>query len=380
VQAAEGAPGTLDAGDPFGRAAASPSEQTGTEGPSTPVAIGVLNPLARPIARPGASTALPVRAVDRSSVSLAVRRSGARHRSRGRPAIMLGDKLYTFARYSWGTPQDTFSILRDAHDVRGFVGYIAPHARMDTAMALRTEVPVVNVAATDPTIDEAVNPWIFRCGSNDPQRHRRLLDFVLDTLGRSRLAVVRAPDPESRVHLDRWATHARARGYEPVAELELDPEAADPSPLLEGLRRSGADAVLTWADARTSAGLLRNLRSAGLTQLFVGSDLIVNREFIDLAGPDPGEVIAFSRCPHFEVADDTVPSEREAVRRVPRSSRSWVSPHAGRSLEAAAHLLAAIELAGSEPEAIRARLREMRAVRLATLEHGSWRFSPLDAP
>jgi ABC-type branched-subunit amino acid transport system substrate-binding protein len=358
----------------------SPSERAGTDGPPTPVSIGVLNPLARPIARPGASAALPVQAVDRSAVARAVRRANARRRSLGRPDITLVEKLYTFARYSWGTPQDTFSILRDAHDVRGFVGYVAPHARIDTAMALRTEVPVVNVAATDPTIDESVNPWIFRCGSNDPRRHRLLLDFVLDALGRSRLALVRAPDPDSRVHVDRWASHARARGYEPVAELELDPETADLSPLLEALRRSGADVVLTWADARTSADLLRGMRAAGLGQLFVGADRIVSREFVDLAGGHPGEVIAFARCPHFEVADDTAPPERDDVPGLPPRTRSRLSPHAGRSLEASAHLLAAIELAGAEPEAIAASLREMRAVRLATLEQGTWRYSPLSAP
>jgi branched-chain amino acid transport system substrate-binding protein len=345
----------------------------------TPVPIGVLGPLTRSITRPGEDPALRANAVDRLSVGRAVGRANARRRSRGQAEVTLVEQLYTFARYRWGTPQDTFSILHGLHDVRGFIGYIGPDARIDTVMALHTEVPVINVAPTEPTIDEAANPWIFRCGSNDPRRHRLLLDFVLNVEGRSRTALVRTPDPEARVHLDRWAGSARARGHEPAAELEFDPETSDLSSLVEGLRRSGADAVFTWLDAQTSAELLRGMRAAGLTQLFVGSDRIVSPEFVEAAGPGAGPAIAFARCPHFDVADDTTPSERDAIRTVPGISRLRTSPHAARTVDAAAHLLAAIELAGPEPEGIRVRLCEMRRVHIAILTNGEWRLSPLDA-
>jgi hypothetical protein len=384
LQAAERASGSPDSSDQCrrGSAPSATSVLSGTHGDErlTPVPIGVLRALTKPISKPGADSPFPANAVDRRSVGRTVERASARRQSRGQSGFTLVEKLYTFARYGWGTPQDSFSILRGLYDVRGFIGYIGPDARMDTVMALRTEVPVINIAPTEPTIDETTNPWIFRCGSNDPRRHRLLLDFVLDVMGRSRLAVVQTPGPETRIHLDRWADYARARGRAPVVELESDPESADLAPLFEELRRSRADAVLTWSDAQSSAGLLLRMRSAGLDQLFVGSDLIVNPEFVSLAGPDPGRVIAFARCPHFKVADDIVPTDPDVLRSMPGVPRSEALPHADRSVRAAAHLLAAIELAGPEPEAIRGRLCEMDEIELAILENGAWRLFVPEAP
>jgi hypothetical protein len=339
------------------------------------IPIGVLAPLSRPIARPMADSAYPADAVDHVAVERAVSR--ARRRA---SEIKLVENLYTFARYGWGTLQDSFSILRGLRDVRGLIGYIGPHARIDTATALRTEVPLVNVAPTEPTPDESVHPWIFRCGSNDPRRHRLLLDHVLDSQGGSRLAAVRPPDPEDRIHLDRWVRHARRRGHEPVAELDGDPEAYQLATLIEELRRSQADVVLTWSDARTSAVLLRRLREAGLNALFVGGDRIVNREFITLAGPDPGPVIALGRCPHHDSAEEVAPPETDDLRRRLGLSRLPPSPHATRSFEATEHLIAAIERGGPERQAIREALREMEYVTLARLEDGAWHFRVLSQP
>lgn len=374
LEAAERAPASPDSSDRCRRHGARADEEM------RQVPIGVLRALTKPIARPGADTPFPAYAVDRRSVGRAVERASARRRSQGQPEFALMEKLYTFARYGWGTHQDSFSILRGLHDVRGLIGYMGPDARIDTAMALRTEIPLVNIAPTDPTLDETANPWIFRCGSNDPRRHRLLLDFVLDVVGRSRLATVRTPGSEARVHLDRWTDRARERGHAPVAELEFDPETADLTSLFEDLQRSRAEVVLTWSDARNSAQLLRKMRSAGLDQLFVGSDLIVNPEFVSQTGPDPGEVLAFARCPHFEVADDVSPTNGDALRGLPGGSGRGTSPHADRSLHAAAHLLAAIELAGPDPDAIRGRLCEMSEVELAILEGGEWRLFVPETP
>jgi ABC-type branched-subunit amino acid transport system substrate-binding protein len=165
-----------------------------------------------------------------------------------------------------------------------------------------------------------------------------------------------------------------------VAELEYDPKADDSASLFDELKRSRADVVLAWSDARSSAALLQSMRAAGLSQLFVGSEEIVNSEFIDLAGADAGQVLAFARCPHFAVSGDTAPSDADALRDLLGVSRSRPSPHASRSFDAAVHLMAAIELAGAEPEAVRGALCEMNAVTLARLTNGAWSFSRLDSP
>jgi hypothetical protein len=125
---------------------------------------------------------------------------------------------------------------------------------------------------------------------------------------------------------------------------------------------------------------LRRLRAAGLNALFVGGDRIVKREFITLAGPDPGPVIALGPCPHLDSAEEVAPGDTDDLRRRLGLSRLPASPHATRSFEAAEHLLAAIERGGPERQAIREALREMEQVTLARLEDGAWQFRILPHP
>ncbi len=144
------------------------------------IPIGVLVPFSRPIARPAADSPFPADAVDRVAVERAVGR--ARRRARGHSQITLVESLYTFERYGWGTPQDSFSVLLRLHDVHGLIGYIGPNARIDTATALHTEVPLVNVAPTEPTPDE-VRPSL-----DLPLRQQRPAPASADAGLRPRLA------------------------------------------------------------------------------------------------------------------------------------------------------------------------------------------------
>jgi len=276
--------------------------------------------------------------------------------------------------------QDTFAILRDRLDVSGIVAYIGADARMDSALALLNEVPVVNFAPSVPAIHESENPWIFRCGANDPRRPRRLLDHVLGPLARSRPVVLATRGREKADRPERWNEVAEARGLTPLPSVEFDPDAADLTSLFEELRRLQADVFLTWADAPTTAALIGRLRAEGFDQLVVGSPLIVNPEFVTLAGPDAGAVIALSRCSHFDVAGDASPQDEETVRRRPGFARVRARPRAGRSFDAAAHLMVAIELGGPDREAVRRSLRAMSDPVLATLESGGWSLSDLDSP
>ena len=74
---------------------------------------------------------------------------------------------------------------------------------------------------------------------------------------------------------------------------------------------------------------------------------------------------------------DYAPGERRAPTHVPGAARRSTTPEARRSAQATAHLLAAIEVAGPEREAIRGSLCEMRRIEIARLEAGEWRLSTL---
>jgi ABC-type branched-subunit amino acid transport system substrate-binding protein len=222
---------------------------------------------------------------------------------------------------------------------------------------------------------------VFRCGGDDPRQQQRVVDYVSDHFGYTRFAILRTPGVTAREHLDHWGRFARARTASAggaVVEIEYDPTTGDVSSMLRSLEQSGADVVLTWADASVSAGILRAMRDRGLTPLFVGSSEIVCDEFVKLAGSDTGAVIALTACPHRR--------DPEAVARFVEAYVSQNSPaqqerlpdaDAYRAYHAARHLLLAVNMAGPDREDIRRILAKMANVRLATLKSGKWELLSL---
>jgi len=154
------------------------SARTVPDTSSAPVAIGVLSSVSRTMPLPGQATQpTDVAAlVDVSAVQLAVEDANARGGYRGKVPFTLVTDPYGYTRYGWTLPEDDFAMLAYTHPVSGIVGCVGPERRFTTAAAWRTEVPLVNAADEPATIDEAVNPWMFRAtraARSDPDARAR---------------------------------------------------------------------------------------------------------------------------------------------------------------------------------------------------------------
>lgn len=139
--------------------------------------IGVLSSVSRTMPLPGQNTAEGGCAtLDVSAVQLAVEEANARGGYRGTIPFTVVTDPYGYARYGWTLPEDDLATLAYASPVCGIVGYVGPNRRFTTAAAWRTEVPLVNAADGPATIDESVNPWMFRatCAArSDPDARAR---------------------------------------------------------------------------------------------------------------------------------------------------------------------------------------------------------------
>ncbi len=348
----------------------------GESGEPGPVPIAAISPMAKLITLAGTGPQLSASRTftDRFVLLLAVMQANERGGYRDGVPFELVAFPRGYDRYGWGAPEDGFPAQVYGDRVSGIVARLSPNSRITSISALLTEAPVVNSAGTRATIDELINPWVFRCRAVDPRQHELLFDYVVDVLGCRRVAVLRSQGGLAQVHLDWWSRHAHHRGLPPVADLFLNPSARNLEPQLRALRKARPDAVLTWCDAETSAGMLRLLHKEKMTPLFVGSDQMVIDEFAELAGEYPGVVLATYPCDHrrdhaataeFIESYDRQRSSVVAERRV--------SPEARFTFEATNHLLEAIRVAGRDHQAIRQALFMMSDAAVARLENGEWK-------
>ena len=362
---------------------------------SQSVAIAILGPQNRTIALPGRrreDVRLAGR-VDLLAVQLAVANANRQVGQRGQPTksgerrsfdLVTGGDGYT--RYGWGTAEDEFTGFASYGNVAGLLGFLDPSSAMADAVAVRTEVPIVNlVADPDDNSDAGGNPWVFRCRRDEPRKHRMLMDYILDQLGQTRIAAIHTPGQGARRHLHWLADHARSRGHPLVGEVRYPSAPKELGPALERLQRMQPEVVLTYCDAFTSAAILRRMRRMGMNQLFVGGPSIVSDVFVKLVDTDPGPVIALTnRGTDLPVGQMTgskacpTPSPGEAILRFAKeyAERNMIGSvktppglRGYRSFEAADHLLAAVRIAGADRESLRRTLKRMHDSALGELHY-----------
>jgi ABC-type branched-subunit amino acid transport system substrate-binding protein len=253
------------------------------------------------------------------------------------------------------------------------VQYITPGRRIRSAAAQRIEVPIVNAAKTAPTIDEELSGWIFRPPQDPGTPHADLLKYIEKKRGASRLGILRTPDSTAASEKCPWDRCMQAAGRSWTADVSVETLDGGWEEGLEALRSADLDAIFTWANVPTSVALLRRLRAAGTDQLFVGSDSIVCREFVERAGSDPGPVVAaYTPISHGGHTD-----AESFARQVEERFKRRPGPDAYNSFRATLWLLAGIELGGTGPAGIRDALRALSHGGVARLEGDRWQYEPL---
>ncbi len=365
------------------------------------VAIAVLGPQNRTIALPGRRpkiARLEGRA-DLLAVQLAVANANRQDGHGGQPTksgetrrfdLVTGGEGY--ARYGWGTPEDEFTGFASYGNVAGLLGFLDPKNAMADAVAVRTEVPIVNLAAKpDDKSPAGGNPWVFWCWGDEPRKHRMLMDYIIDQLGHTRIAALHTPGQGARRHLRWLSDHARSRGHTLVGEVRYPSAAEELDQALKRLQRMQPDVVLTYCDAFTSAVILRRMRRMEMSQLFVGGPSIVSDVFVKLVGTDPGPAIALTNCgadlpsgTNLSVGHMTgskacpTPSPGEvlsrfakeyAERNMIKSVKTVPGLQGYRSFEAADHLLTAVRIAGADRDSLRRTLQTMHDSALGELHY-----------
>ena len=153
-------------------------------------------------------------------------------------------------------------------------------------VALRAEVPIVNSAATDPTIPETIIPWYFTDLQDDRVQGYTLARHIYTDLGLKRVAILRINDRYGRFGVGKFKDASRRLGHPIVIEQKFMPYDTDYSRQLRVINDSRVDAVVLWTDVPKAAAILKQMRAMGMTQRVFGSHRTLDDELITLAGGD----------------------------------------------------------------------------------------------
>ena len=163
-------------------------------------------------------------------------------------------------------------------------------------VALRTDMPIMNIADLDPTLMETNIPWVFRVIPDDRQMAYTITYYVYKQLGLERVAILRANNRYGRFGVARFRKGSirlgRAAPIEINYEINYENVNMDFTVQMERLLRSRPDGVILWADCEPAAYLVKKMREVGLNIPVVACERVVRPEFLKIAGPAAEGVVA----------------------------------------------------------------------------------------
>ena len=182
-----------------------------------------------------------------------------------------------------------------------------------------------------------------------------LADFAYKKLGLRRIAALRAVNRYGRVNIDEFRDGSTRLGHPLVIELSYEEGDTDFSAQLGRISSLDVDGVFTYGNSRESALVLRQMRDMGMDQWFLGSDRMVTEEFLEIVGPDHGNVVA--GYPYDPTSED--PKHVQFVQDFREAFGEDPETYAAHAYDGMAMLIEAVERAGLNRALIRDELVAM---------------------
>ncbi len=151
-------------------------------------------------------------------------------------------------------------------------------------VSLKAELPIVNSAATDPTIPETIIPWYLTTLQDDRVQGYTLARRIYTDLGLKRIALLRINDRYGRFGVLKFKDASRRLGRPVFIEQKYMQDATDFRRQLRIINESGADGIVIWGDAGPAGMILKQMKELGLKQRVFGSFRVLGDDLFTNAG------------------------------------------------------------------------------------------------
>jgi len=213
-------------------------------------------------------------------VELAIEKANAAGGYKGLPFVVMPHNDVGL----WGASANEVVKMDDegVWAIIGSIDDIVTHVAI--RVALKLEIPVVNVGDPDPTLTETNIPWVLRVISDDRQSSYALATYIYQELDLKRVAVLRANNRYGRVGTGEFKDASERMGRPVLFELRFADGDRDFSTQLQNIRKSTADAVVLWGNPEELGLIVKKMREMGMEHPVFGCDRMVNPKFIEYAG------------------------------------------------------------------------------------------------
>lgn len=197
----------------------------------------------------------------------------------------------------WGASANEIVSLTYEDKVWAVIGTVdGANTHIAIRVALRADLPIVNVADLDPTLVETKIPWVIRVIPDDRQMTYTIAYYVYKQLGLSRVAILRANNRYGRFGVAQFRKGSIKLGKPAPIEINYEPNYDKVNPdfaeQIDRLEKVNPDAVVLWADAGAAGVLVKKIREAGMKFPILACERIVHPEFLKAAGSAAEGVIA----------------------------------------------------------------------------------------
>jgi ABC-type branched-subunit amino acid transport system substrate-binding protein len=151
-------------------------------------------------------------------------------------------------------------------------------------VSLKAEVPIVNSAATDPTIPETTIPWYLTTIQDDRVQGYTLARRVYTDLGLRRVALLRVDERYGKFGVAKFKDAARRLGYPVINEQRYPPDEEDFRRYLHFIEQSNVEAIVIWGDASKAGLIMKQMSELGMAQRVFGAYRVYGEELFQIAG------------------------------------------------------------------------------------------------
>ena len=217
----------------------------------------------------------------RRGAELAIAEANARGGYCGKPFRL---KVHNDAA-TWGASSNEVVKMVYDEKVWAMLGSISGDStHIALRVSLRSELPIVNSAATDPTIPETIIPWILTSIQDDRVQSYTLARRIYSDLGLKRIGLLRVNERYGRFGVLKFRDASRRLGHPVVIEQKFEPLDTSFTRELRIINDSRVDGVVLWADSAAAGTILKEMRQMGMKQPVFGSFRVLGDDLLRIAG------------------------------------------------------------------------------------------------